>query len=82
MKKYYLKPGSYSDSTKLSSSNPPGLNLENYIVSVINNPTCCTKQLISSETTSPQNIVNIWAGTQLEYDALGTYDATTLYFIV
>lgn len=83
MKKYFLKPGTYASSTSLvKDSTPPGLNLEKYIVSVINNPTCCTKQLISTAENSPQSVVNIWAGTQVEYDALGTYDATTLYFIV
>ena len=45
MKKYFLKPGSYSSSSGLSSGESQGLNLENYIVSVINNPTCCPKNL-------------------------------------
>jgi len=45
MKKYFLKPGTYSTSSGLSSGESQGLNLENYVVSVINNPTCCPKNL-------------------------------------
>lgn len=37
---------------------------------------------IGSITTSgPSSIAYIWSGTQAQYNALGTYDATTLYFI-
>jgi len=44
MNKYFLKPGTYAASTSLAKdTTPPGLNLENYIVRVINNPTCCPK---------------------------------------
>jgi len=33
------------------------------------------------ETSGPNTISNIWSGTQAQYTALGTYSATTLYFI-
>jgi hypothetical protein len=29
----------------------------------------------------PNTIANVWSGTQAQYDALGSYSATTLYFI-
>ena len=46
MNKYFLKPGTYTSSKSVpKDTTPPGLNLENYIVSVINNPTCCIKNL-------------------------------------
>ena len=46
MRKYFLRPGSYIDSTTAADElNIAGLNLEKYIVSVINNPTCCPKTL-------------------------------------
>ena len=32
-------------------------------------------------TSGPNTITNIWSGTQAQYNALGTYDAQTLYFI-
>jgi hypothetical protein len=32
-------------------------------------------------TSGPNTITNVWSGTQAEYTALGTYSATTLYFI-
>ena len=31
--------------------------------------------------TGPNTITSIWEGTQAQYDALGTYDANTIYFI-
>lgn len=38
--------------------------------------------LLSNNFTSSNNVVNgFWAGTQAQYDALGTYDGTTLYLI-
>ena len=46
MKKYFLRPGSFIDSTTVSNEfTITGLNLEKYIVDVINNPTCCPKNL-------------------------------------
>ena len=32
-------------------------------------------------TSGPNTIANVWSGTQAEYTALGSYSATTLYFI-
>ena len=32
-------------------------------------------------TSGPNTITNVWSGTQAQYNALGTYSATTLYFI-
>jgi len=32
-------------------------------------------------TSGPNTITNVWSGTQAQYTALGTYSATTLYFI-
>ena len=32
-------------------------------------------------TSGPNTIANVWSGTQAQYTALGTYSATTLYFI-
>lgn len=35
------------------------------------------------KSTEPGTLVNyIWSGTQAQYDAIGTKDANTLYFIV
>jgi collagen type I/II/III/V/XI/XXIV/XXVII alpha len=31
--------------------------------------------------TGPNTINSVWSGTQVQYDALGTYDAATIYFI-
>lgn len=36
----------------------------------------------SDSTGGTGTIANIWTGTQAQYDALGTWDATTLYYIV
>lgn len=30
---------------------------------------------------SPNTISNVWSGTQAQYDALGSYDNATLYFV-
>ena len=31
--------------------------------------------------TGPNTITSVWSGTQVQYNALGTYDAATIYFI-
>ena len=31
---------------------------------------------------SPNDVNKIWAGTQAQYDALGSYDSATLYYII
>ena len=34
-----------------------------------------------ADTDSPDAVSNVWAGTQAEYDALGSYNSDTLYFV-
>ena len=36
----------------------------------------------ANDTATPKVVNRIWSGSQAEYDALGTYDANTLYYIV
>ena len=43
MKDIYLKPGTYIPKSTTTGSEIAGLSLENFVVSVINNPTCCPK---------------------------------------
>ena len=45
MKDIYLKPGTYIPKSTTTGSEIAGLSLENFVVSVINNPTCCPKNL-------------------------------------
>ena len=38
--------------------------------------------IISNDTATGTAVYEIWSGTQAQYDAIGTKDANTLYFIV
>ena len=39
-------------------------------------------RIISNDTATGTAVYEIWSGTQAQYDAIGTKDANTLYFIV
>ena len=39
-------------------------------------------RVISNDTAAGTSVFEIWSGTQAQYDAIGTKDANTLYFIV
>lgn len=39
-------------------------------------------RLISDSASAGTDVYTIWSGTQAQYDAIGTKDANTLYFIV
>jgi hypothetical protein len=45
MKDIFLKPGTFVYKSTTTGSDIVGLSLENFVVSVINNPTCCPKNL-------------------------------------
>lgn len=37
---------------------------------------------VKQDDNSPNAVLSVWAGSQAQYDALGTYNPATLYFIV
>jgi hypothetical protein len=37
---------------------------------------------IAVDSASPIQLTKIWAGTQAQYNALGSYDATTVYLTI
>lgn len=45
-------------------------------------PTISSNRIISDSASTGTDIYYIWSGTQVQYDAIGTKDANTLYFII
>ena len=46
------------------------------------NATVASQRIITNDTTAGTAVYELWSGTQAEYDAIGTKDSNTVYFIV
>lgn len=84
MKDIILKSGTYLKETKTSHTNSiPGESLENFVISVLANPTCCVKNLAGGKVTNSivtNSIVTLKTYTTTERNALtGVANGTIIY---
>ena len=79
MKDIILKPGTFLLDKKNSHTNQiPGQSLEDYVVSVLKNNTCCTKALVLSKGTVTQATSRATAVTLNTPTGVITTDSTTI----
>lgn len=79
MKDIILKSGTYLKETKTSHTNSiPGESLENFVISVLANPTCCVKNLAGGQVSN--STVTLKTYTTAERNALtGVANGTIIY---
>lgn len=70
----YLKPGTYIKSTT-ADGEIQGISLEDFVVNVINNPTCCPKTFPTSQSFNP--LFTDASGTVAGVSAIGSYTMIT-----
>lgn len=79
MKDIILKPGTFLKDTKTTNTkNIPGQSMEDFVVSVLANPTCCVKNLAGGQVSD--STVTLKTYTTTERNALtGVVNGTIIY---